>query len=139
VVGGDGGLLVDGGGSRVVVLGGDHDEGGLVGLGRVLRLPLVRDVGVEARVVVSLVLHDLRATVGELDLVGALDGVAVTLLVLAEVQALVGVVHAVREVVWLGGLLVFGLVGVDGDRTGDRHQAAQDYETQTTRHLDCRR
>jgi len=124
VVGGDGGLLVDGGGSRVVVLGGDHDEGGLVGLGRVLRLPLVRDVGVEARVVVSLVLHDLRATVGELDLVGALDGVAVTLLVLAEVQALVGVVHAVREVVRLGGLLVFGLVGVDGDRTCDRHQAA---------------
>lgn len=86
-------------------------------LGGVLSLSLVLNVGVEAGLVVGCVGHRLEAAVGQLHGVGAVDGVAVTLLVLGELRPVVGVVHAVRERVGLGVRLVslvVAAVGVDG-------------------------
>ena len=64
---------------------------------------LVRDGGPVA-VLVGLVLHGLQAAVGQQHVVAALRQVAVPLLLVAELGAVLGRVHLVRELV-LGRLL----------------------------------
>ena len=104
----DGGMM-----HRGMVDGGMMDGSGVVGL--VMRLARVLDVGNVAGVgVVHVVVHGLETTVGELNMVLALGGVAVAALTSSEVEAvlisdtvLVGVVGGSGLVV---GLMVASVV-----------------------------
>jgi len=126
----------------VVVVAGLEDD--LLAGPRVLGFPLVAHFGVKAPVVVGYVAHRLETAVGELDGVGALDRLAVTLFVLRELGAVVavlapGCVHSVREGVGLGvvfeSLVVVVVMVVEGGGKGDPHGEQGEDGGRKRRHL----
>ena len=135
-----GGGLVSGGG--VGLVGGS----GVVGLGLILgvdRGAVVLDISDVAVVVVSGVGDSLDTAVGEVDLVRARNGLAVSGLLGVEVSAGVVVVDAVLVAVGLGALIVVsgGMRGVVGGRgrgvvgsravgDGDGHEGGNNGETE---------
>jgi len=94
----------------LVSLLGGYDERRVVGLWGVLSLALVLDVSDVALVVVGDVVHNLSATVWELNCIGSMHLTTIAVLLLTELQSLVWVIHTVGELVRLGWFLVSLLV-----------------------------